>query len=111
MPSPAAHMLSGIFVAAFPVMQQEKYNWKYFTLAALSAAAPDLDMLMVFFGIDYFVAHRTFSHSFFFASGIMVILWLLDLHLDRRKGGGHAHTLPAHWFLLDMSYNYGSSWR
>lgn len=89
MPSPAAHMLSGLFIAAVPAIKYREYNGKFFALAAICAAAPDLDMLLVYVGVDYFNAHRTFSHSLPFVLGVIFLLWATHSLLKR---------------LLDKSY-------
>lgn len=73
MPSPIGHMLSGIIIASVPVSDKKPTLTRLFT-GSLIAAAPDLDMLFVFVGIDYIYAHRTFSHSL-----VMVVLVALCL--------------------------------
>jgi membrane-bound metal-dependent hydrolase YbcI (DUF457 family) len=84
MPSPLAHFTSGLLIAAFPAIMHKSHNWKYYTMGTIAAAAPDLDMLLVYIGIDYFDAHRTFSHSFMFALGIMCLLGLLNIFINSR---------------------------
>ena len=74
MPSPAGHLLSGLIIAAVPTRDSKRITLKRLSLGAIAAAAPDLDMLLVYLGIDYFTAHRTFSHSII---TVLVVFFLL----------------------------------
>ena len=85
MPSPAAHMMSGLLIAAIPASLGRKISYKYFIFAALVSVSPDLDMLLVFAGIDYFWAHRTFSHSIITVIVINALLWRITSFFNQKK--------------------------
>jgi len=75
MPSPVAHMLSGLLIASVPAAINKKVNFKYYIFAAFMAACSDLDMVLVFIGVDYFYAHRTFTHSLILVFIVTFLLW------------------------------------
>lgn len=80
-PSPVGHMLSGIIIASAsgydnkPILK--KLAW-----GAFFAAAPDLDMLFVFAGIDYIYAHRTFTHSLVIVVLVALCLKVMNLLIN-----------------------------
>jgi membrane-bound metal-dependent hydrolase YbcI (DUF457 family) len=80
MSSPVGHILSGIIIGSIPV-NDRKPKIKRLFLCAFFAAAPDLDMLLVFAGIDYFYAHRTFSHSIVVVNCFSFLLYVLNYFL------------------------------
>jgi membrane-bound metal-dependent hydrolase YbcI (DUF457 family) len=85
MPSPAGHMMSGLFIAAIPASITKKFNYKYFALAAFISVVPDLDMLLVLAGINYFDAHRTFSHSIVSVLIVFALLWSIAFILSKKQ--------------------------
>lgn len=91
MPSPAGHILSGLFLGAMPTKEGSAFRPKRLLLAALIAASADLDMLLVYVGLDYFMVHRTFSHSYVTVSVVFILLWAVDRYLDSR---GSAVRIP-----------------
>lgn len=86
MATPAGHMLSGIIIAALPARNVNELNYKRLILGAFFAAAPDLDMLLVFSGVDYIDAHRTFSHSVVWVAMISFAIYLWN-YVWRQKSG------------------------
>ena len=99
MPSPAAHMLSGFFIASVASLQKQN-NFKVFLLSVLAAAAPDLDMLLVYVGIDYIDAHRTFTHSVVSVLLFTTMLWIVNSLLLNRYSKSY---IP---YKLICQYNF-----
>ena len=83
MPSPVGHMLAGLFLAR---VHSQRTGWRgirIFILAPILAAASDLDLLLIFTGMDYFDAHRTYTHSVFTLLVALIIFIIVDRVLLR----------------------------
>ena len=90
MPSPIAHLLTGIIIASAPMRRSMPIDLKRFLLCAAAAIVPDLDMLLTLIGFDYFYVHRTFSHSIITVLIIFSILWVLNYLFSRK----YKHKIP-----------------
>lgn len=97
MPSPIGHILSGIIIGSVST-NDNKPKTKRLILGAFFAAAPDLDMLLVFVGVDYIYAHRTFSHSLLMVG--IVAIWLKIMPLLIRLFSGKRIWIP--WKLISV---------
>ena len=92
-------------VALTRTLSPRKRDWRFWTLAVLSAILPDADVGGFAFGIDYgdLLGHRGFSHSLLFAA-----LWsLLLVSVEYRrliKFSRHWWQLVSLFFLVTMSH-------
>jgi membrane-bound metal-dependent hydrolase YbcI (DUF457 family) len=84
-------MLSGLFIAGFQSLGAKRPGPGLFVLAAFTAAAPDLDLLLGFAGFDLILGHRTFSHSLVVALAIPVLLRVMK---TPAAFGAHRLSVP-----------------
>ena len=77
MPSAFSHAFAA--VALGKTWSDRKHSWRFWVLAAGSAAIPDADVLAFAVGIPYesMLGHRGFSHSLILALGwaLLVVCW------------------------------------
>jgi membrane-bound metal-dependent hydrolase YbcI (DUF457 family) len=85
MPSPLGHMITGLIIGAVPTNNHKNPEVKRLLIGSFVAAAPDLDMFLVYAGFDYIYAHRTFSHSIVIVFMIFFILSILSYLLSFRN--------------------------
>lgn len=81
-------MVAGAIIAAVPVKGSERPSMKRMALGSVVAASPDLDMLLVYAGVDYFAAHRTYTHSVISVFVVIAVLWALDFIVKNKKIAG-----------------------
>ena len=69
-----------VALAMGKAFQSKELSWREFVLGALCSALPDLDVIGLYFGIQYgdVWGHRGMTHSIVFAAlfaGVLVALW------------------------------------
>ena len=86
MPTPIGHMVSGVVIASISRSKSNSLTMKKrLLLGAFVAASPDLDLFLTFLGVDYFYAHRTFSHSLVTVSMVFLFLLVLQKKISVKK--------------------------
>ncbi len=97
---PVTHAASGA-VAMLALPHRPATRWAV-PLAALAAAAPDVDVLLAHTPLQFLLLHRGLTHSLFFAPVLGLALTLLARPLWKTATPGHWRPAPVWLFMTCM---------
>ena len=104
MPSPLGHMLTGLVIGAVPAIKLKKLNIRRLLFSAFIAGAPDFDMLLVYVGVEYFYAHRTFTHSLITVLIVFLLLWTCNYLLTHIRS---KYSIPYVLITVCLLFHIG----
>ncbi len=75
-----------VALAMGKAFQNKELGWRELSLGAFCSTLPDLDVIGLYFGIEYgdLWGHRGMTHSVVFAALLPGCLWLCGIEASRR---------------------------